>query len=63
MREERKGKVWKGWVSLFLGAKAKPLPSKQSVKFKCQIWSEITEKFAKKCLDVSRLCLSRKISA
>ena len=33
----------------------KPSPQKQSVKFKCQKWSEITKKFAKKCLDASSL--------
>ena len=36
-----------------LGPKAKPSPPKQSVKFKCQVWFEITKKFAKKCLDAS----------
>ena len=46
-----------------LRSKAKPSPPKQSVKCKCQIWSEITKKFAKKCLDASSLGLSRKISA
>ena len=43
--------------------KVKPSPPKQSVKFKCQIWCEITKKFAIKCLDASSLDLSRKISA
>ena len=38
-----------------LGSKAMILPPKQSVKFKCQIWSEITIKLAKKCLDASSL--------
>ena len=38
-----------------LGSKAKPLPLKQSVKFKFKIWAEITKKFAKKCLDGSSL--------
>ena len=33
-----------------LESKAKPLPPKQSVKFKSLIWSEITQKFAEKCL-------------
>ena len=46
----------------FLKSKAKP-PPKQSVKFKCQIWPEITKKFTKECLDVSSLRLSRKRSA
>ena len=32
-------------------SKTKPLPTKQSVKFKFQIWSEITKKLAKKWLD------------
>ena len=35
-----------------LRSKAKPFPPKQSVKFK---WSEISKKFAKKCLDASSL--------
>ena len=43
--------------------KAKPLPSKQSGKFKCQIWFKITKKIAIKCLDAPSLQLSRKISA
>ena len=34
-----------------LGSKAKPSPPKPFVT--CQIWSEITEKFVKKCLDAS----------
>ena len=38
-----------------LRSKTKPLPSKQSVKFKGQIWAEMTMKFAKKCLDASSL--------
>ena len=38
-----------------LGSKAKPLPLKQSVKFKCPTWSDITNKFARKCLDASSL--------
>ena len=38
-----------------LGSKSKPTPTKPSVKFKCSIWSEITKKFDKKCLDVSSL--------
>ena len=33
--------------------KAKLLPPKQSVKYKCQTWSKITRKFSKKCLDAS----------
>ena len=45
------------------GSKAKPLPPKQSVKFECKIWSEITKKFAKKCLDASSLWRGKKISA
>ena len=35
---------------LLLGCKAKHLPPKQSVEFKSLIWSEITQKFAEKCL-------------
>ena len=38
-----------------LGSKAKPLLPKQSVKFKCKIWSKTTKKFVKKCLDASSL--------
>ena len=39
-----------------VGSKATPSPPKLSVKFKCQIWSEITKKLAKKkCLDASSL--------
>ena len=34
-----------------LESNAKPFPAKQSVKFKCKIWSKITKNFAKKCLD------------
>ena len=34
---------------------AKPSPPKLSIKFKRQIWSEITKQFAKKCLDASSL--------
>ena len=34
-----------------LASKSKPLLPKQSVKFKCNIRSEITKKFAKKRLD------------
>ena len=50
MREEN---VWGGFVSRYWDLKQKPLLPKQSVKFKCQIWAEITKKFAKKCLDAS----------
>ena len=51
MRKEKKGleRVCKP----LLGSKAKPLPQKQYVKFKCQIWFKITKKLAKKCLDAS----------
>ena len=38
-----------------LKSKAKPSPSKPSVKFKRKILSKITKKFAKKCLDASSL--------
>ena len=40
---------------LLLGSKAKPLPPKQSVKFKCQILLKITKKLAEKWLDASSL--------
>ena len=53
MRVEKK-KSEKACKSL-LELNAKPLPSKQSVKFKYKIWSKITKKFAKKCLDASSL--------
>ena len=43
-----------------MGSKVKPSPSKQSVKFKCQIQFEITKKYPKKCLDESSLWHSRK---
>ena len=46
-----------------LGSQTKPSPLKLSVKFKCQIWPEITKKVAKECLDASSLRLSRKINA
>ena len=51
--EEEKGieRVYKP----LLGSKTKPLPSKQSVKFKCQIWAEMTNKFPKKSLNASSL--------
>ena len=38
-----------------LGHKAKLLPLKQYVKFKCHIRFDIIKKFAKKCLDASSL--------
>ena len=38
-----------------LRSKTKPLPPKQYVKFKCQIWSEVTKMLAKKGLDASSL--------
>ena len=43
MRKEKEGleRVCK----LLLGCNAKPLPPKQSVKFKYQIWSKLTKKF------------------
>ena len=48
-------KVWRGFISRYLlESKAKPSP-KQSVKFKCKIWSKITKQVAKKCLDASSL--------
>ena len=54
--ERGKGKVWRGFVNKpLLGSTAKPLSPKQSVKFKCQILSEITKKLAKKWLDASSL--------
>ena len=53
MREKRRGleRVCKP----ILGSKAKPLAPRQSVKFGCMIWSEITKKVAEKCLDASSL--------
>ena len=50
-----KGKGLERVGNLLLRSKAKSLPSKQSKKFKCQIWPKITNKIAKKCLDVSSL--------
>ena len=44
--EGEKQKVWRG----LLGSKAKSLPPKQSVQFKCQRWFKVTKKFAKKSL-------------
>ena len=41
---------------LSLGSTAKLSPPKQSVKFKCQIWFEITKIFAKKCLEMCLAC-------
>ena len=38
-----------------LGSKPKPSLPKQSVKFKCKKWAEMTKKFAKKHLDASSL--------
>ena len=40
---------------ILLEFKTKPSPPKESVKFKCQTWSEITNKLAKKWLDASSL--------
>ena len=48
--EKGKGEVKRGFV-LLLRSKAKPSPPKQYVKFKRQIRSEITKKFARKCID------------
>ena len=45
---------------LVLESIGKPLPPKQSVKFKFQIWYKFTKTFAKKCLDASSLCLTIK---
>ena len=53
--ERGKRKGLEGVCEQLLGSKAKPLPPKQSVKFKSQIWPEITKKPAKKCLDASSL--------
>ena len=55
VRNEEKKKGLKRVCKLSLGSKAKPSPPKPSVKFKCQIWSEITKELAKKCLDASSL--------
>ena len=38
-----------------LGSKAMPSPPKQSMKFECQTWLEITKKFAKNIPDESSL--------
>ena len=38
-----------------LESKAKLSPQKSVEKFKCQIWSDIARKLAKKCLDASSL--------
>ena len=53
MREEKE--MFGDGLQAVIGSKAKPSPPKQSVKFKCQIWSKITKNFAKNCLDVSSL--------
>ena len=42
MRDEKKG--LEIVCKPLLRSKAKPLPPKQSVNFKCQIWSKITRK-------------------
>ena len=56
LMREKKERFGEGFVTRYLlGSKAKPSPPKQSVKLKCQIWSKITKKFAKKCLDASSL--------
>ena len=54
-KERAKGSDLEKACKPLLGSKAKPLPLKQSVKFKCKIRPEITKKFAKKCLDASSL--------
>ena len=53
LRREKKVNDLERVCKPLLGSKAKPLPSKKSVKLKCQIRSEIGKKFAKKCLDAS----------
>ena len=53
MREEQKG--LERVCRQLLGFKEKPSSLKLSIKFKCQIWSKITKKLAKKCLDASSL--------
>ena len=53
--ERGKAKVWRGLASRYWDLKLNPLPPKQSVKFKCQIWFKITKKFAKKHLNASSL--------
>ena len=55
LTREEKERFEKLFASGFYKSKAKPLFPKESMKFKCQIWSEITNKFAKKCLDASSL--------
>ena len=57
---ERKRKGLERVCMLLLESKAKPLPPKQSVKFKCQMWSKITNDFARKDLDTSSLRLGKK---
>ena len=49
MREEKE--MFGDGLQAVIGSKAKPSPPKQSVKFKCKVWSKITKNFAKKCLD------------
>ena len=51
MREEKE-RFGEG-LQAAIGISSKAFVSKQSVKFKCQIWFEITNKFAKKYLDAS----------
>ena len=51
MREEKE-RFGEG-LQADIGISSKAFVSKQSVKFKCQIWFEITNKFAKKYLDAS----------
>ena len=60
MRQASKGKVpnekeKEKVCEPLLKSKGKHSPPKQSVEFKSLIWSKITKKFAKKCLDASSL--------
>ena len=52
---EKKKEIWKRFSKPLLESKTKPLLPKQSVKFKCKIWPEITSRFANKSLDASSL--------
>ena len=52
MREE-KGLIWKGSASPYWDLKQNLCRQNNTWSFKCKIWSKITKKFAKKCLDVS----------
>ena len=55
LMREKKRMICKVFSKPLTEFKARPLPPKQSVKFKCKISSEITSKFANKSLDASSL--------